>query len=72
MRISILKNDPDFTKKGFMYTVKLNGKHLDNCVTADDEKGEVLVRNKTSKFGSNLRTIKGKVEIILTGEASNE
>lgn len=43
MRISIIESDPGYVADGMFYRVELNGSALQGCVTADEERGEVLV-----------------------------
>lgn len=40
MRISTRKDDPGYTARAYNYQVYLDGKKLDHCHTADEEKGE--------------------------------
>ena len=39
MRVSTLRYDSGYTDKSWQYEVTLDGSKIDNCVTADEEKG---------------------------------
>ena len=73
MRISIRKKDNGYAKDAFNYKVKLNGEFIDNCFTADEEKGEahcyqIDSENKLipddSGMNPTTEILYGKVEII--------
>jgi hypothetical protein len=61
MRKSVLHNDPGYDPDAFSYQVYLDGKRLDKCVTADEEKGEAVVWLSDDNYG--LKTLSGKVEL---------
>jgi len=46
MRVSTDKNDVGFTKSPYNYRIELDGVHLNNAITADDELSTVLVYTK--------------------------
>lgn len=46
MRISVDSNDPGFIRGHRRYKVYLNGEEQRYCITADEEKGEVIVHIK--------------------------
>jgi len=71
MRISIDKNDIGYDIKGFDTEISFNGKKLNYCITADEEKGTVLVfcedaHGKPIIENGELKTeiLHGKVEIL--------
>lgn len=55
MRVSVNKNDPGYVQDPFRYDVYLNGKKLNHCFTADEEKGFVdcLFTDSVGKFWVN-------------------
>lgn len=72
MRKSVKKNDPGYDAEAHKYTVYFNGEKLDNCFTADEEKGEawVYALNRDGDFiidNGEMATkcLSGKVTIIL-------
>lgn len=46
MRVSTQKDDPGFREDTYRFEVFLNGKRLDNCITADEEQMYVWVYKK--------------------------
>jgi hypothetical protein len=50
MRLSAEKDDPNYNDAGIFVSVFLNGVKLKDCVTADEEAGEVVC---LAKSGSN-------------------
>ena len=74
MRASINKDDIGYVPNAFNYRVKLNGKILMNCFTADEELGEAHCYRSdkegkliTDDSGVEIATeiLYGKVEIII-------
>lgn len=73
MRISIDKNDPGYNFTALGTEVYLNGKKQNNCITADDKKGIVIVyaEDKEGKLileGHDIKTeeLHGEVKLVLT------
>ena len=73
MRVSVNDSTIDF----WNYKALLDGVEVKNCVSADEELGEVVCykTDKTGKFylsengeTPDRETLKGKVEIIYVGE----
>jgi len=48
VRLSVRKNDPGYHSRAWGVVVYLNGQKISNCVTADEEKGEVFLLKKDS------------------------
>ena len=72
MRVSVDKEDKGFTRNAPFLTIKLDGVEQKNCITADDELGEIvrykskdgeLVVNRIDRLICKER-LNGKVEII--------
>lgn len=69
-RLSIKQTDKGYQPHEIcrMYTIKLNGIALNNCITADVDKGyvvrQVIKRNAAGKNVGGSYVCKGKVEII--------
>lgn len=62
MRMSVKKNDSGYHKRAHSFKVLLDGKYLQDCFTADEDKGYVLI-NKRDKNGQLLLN-KDKTELI--------
>lgn len=43
MRVSIRQDDPGYKQDAYMFEVLLNGNMVQDCFTADEEKGEAHV-----------------------------
>lgn len=69
MRKSVLKNDPAYDPLAGEFMVLLDGMPLNDCVTADEERGEALVyvrpRAPFTRWG--VQWLVGKVEILKQG-----
>ena len=46
MRVSVDKDDEGYVIDSSLYEVQFNGKLINNCITADEEKGFCLVYSK--------------------------
>lgn len=73
MRVSVDKNDPGYVSDPWRYSVFFNGEKLNDCITADADKGEVIVikRDETGEkirheFGFVRETLQGSVAILKT------
>ena len=72
MRISVDKHDPGYNPTVFGSEVFLNGEILNNCITADDEKGIAIVY-ETDNAGNHVledysiktKELCGKISIVL-------
>jgi hypothetical protein len=74
MRISVLKDDPDYHENHIFAEVLLDGSPVKDCVTADDTKGEVVCYQKTllgvhilEDDEPRFNTFTGEVSINLNG-----
>ena len=74
MRLSVRRNDPGYHPEAFGAEVYLDGQIIDDCITADEEKGEVFIlkRNTLGEYiinaeGANIAEERktGKVQIIV-------
>lgn len=72
MRLSVEKSDPGYDPRCFDANlhIYLDGVQLNNCITADEEKGECLVldfENTHSSMSEIARkTLHGSVEIVFS------
>ncbi len=69
MKISVDKNNPNYRPDATAFTVYLDGKLLEHCVTADDKLGEAWIYQQ-DKHGIFILN-KEKTEILqekVTGE----
>ena len=48
MRLSVRKTDPGYHSRAFGAVVYLNGQIINDCFTADEEKGEVFLLKRDS------------------------
>lgn len=66
MRISTDEEDSGYKPDYWRYRVHLDGQELRRCITADTQRGEVLVYDKRDYGKKNPRTklLKGKVQIF--------
>jgi hypothetical protein len=70
MRVSVKKNDSGYRPDYRYYEVFLDGQKLDNCFTADEERGEVWVHPK-DEHGRFLRAADDKLtEECLRGQVT--
>lgn len=70
MRISVDATDAGFMPDANLFDIRilLDGIEVKNCLTADSDKGEILVFTGSSANGSWLTEWrKGKVEIVENG-----
>ena len=81
MRKSVRKNDPGYDLRAYKCQVFVDGQKVDDCFTADEEKGEAWVfdRDKSGHFiidnyGERPREkcLKGVVRIVMEGENGEE
>ena len=71
MRISVDPADPGYVQGSSIYQVYLDGRQLKDCVTADEERGNLICykhengKPVINKAGDEfvLETLQGKVEI---------
>ena len=62
MRKSVLRLDPGYDIEAHLYEVFFDGEILDNCLTADEDEGFVLVINDfegTKKLYGKIKLTKG-------------
>ena len=71
MRVSVLEDDIGYKKDFYNYKPFLDGVALDNCLTADEEKGECLIHPRPFRldgYGELVREIlTGRVRIEKVG-----
>jgi len=74
MRLSVLHGDPGYHRRANMSQPYLDGHPVDLCITADEDRGFVVVHKKgsdgrpmlnDSKTGTVKEKKFGKVEIVL-------
>ena len=68
MRRSIRKNDPGYDPLAYQYEVFFNGTKIENCFTADEEKGEAWVHVITGKgphAQQHIECLSGEVHLQL-------
>ena len=69
MRISVLKEDPGYHKCAHLCIPYFNGEKLPDCITADEERGEVWVMKRDENGNHIINKEEDMVEIeILKGE----
>jgi len=61
MRMSIRRDDPGYSHRAYTAKPYLNGVLLDNCITADEERGEVLCYARDANGDFYLNDAKDEV-----------
>lgn len=63
MRLTVLDDDPGINVRPRRYKVLLDGVEVKRCLTADDERGEVIAGVRDEYGGMRRQTLYGKVVI---------